>query len=161
MDNVGDINADSDSLDARLCETTNNYNEHAFAEVLDLTHDQMDPFKLHFDDQEWYEHINSLKPLGLAILLNTCNFNTQEHYSHFCSHITCEAMYNEHLVPVTNRRCLCELAKQIGFSDHAEEIFKLEQQLSTFRHLVIKETANVLLNSKWNVVVAATGDGAS
>lgn len=64
------------------------------------------------------------------------NLFLQEHYSHFCSHITCEAMYNEHLVPVTNRRCLCELAKQIGFSDHAEEIFKLEQQLSTFRHLV-------------------------
>jgi len=33
-------------------------------------------------------------------------------------------------------RCLCELAKQIGFMDQAQDIFNLEQQLSTFRHVV-------------------------
>lgn len=33
-------------------------------------------------------------------------------------------------------RCLCELAKQIGFQDQAQNIFQLEQQLSTFRHVV-------------------------
>lgn len=78
LENIGDINADSDSLDAHMCEAgASNYSEHAFAEVLDLTHDQMDPFKLHFDDPEWNHHINSLKPLGLAILLNTCNLDTQ------------------------------------------------------------------------------------
>lgn len=33
-------------------------------EVLDLTHDQHSPFKLEFDDHEWKNHINSLKPLG-------------------------------------------------------------------------------------------------
>ncbi|KAG8227374.1 hypothetical protein J437_LFUL000382 [Ladona fulva] len=121
------------------------------AEVLDLTHDHGSPFRLQFDDQTWRRHLSSLKPLGLAILLNTCNMATQEHYSHFCSHVTCEAMYNEDLVPVTNRRmldmcgemavfpgankCLCELAKQIGFSDQAQDIFSLEEQLSTFRHV--------------------------
>lgn len=36
----------------------------AVAEVLDLTHDQHSPFRLEFDDHEWKEHINSLKPLG-------------------------------------------------------------------------------------------------
>lgn len=35
------------------------------AEVLDVTHDQNSPFKLEFDDHEWKEHLNSLKPLGL------------------------------------------------------------------------------------------------
>lgn len=60
----------------------------------------------------------------------------QECYTAFCSHITCEAIYNENLVPVTNRRCLCELAKEIGFMDQAQKIFSLEEQLSTFRHLV-------------------------
>lgn len=80
LENVGDINTDTDSLDARVCaasEISQMYNEHAIGEVLDLTHDQMDPFKLHFDDQEWNRYINSLKPLGLAILLNTCNLETQ------------------------------------------------------------------------------------
>ncbi|XP_046427153.1 transmembrane protein 94 isoform X1 [Neodiprion fabricii] len=108
---------------------------HSVAEVLDLTHDHALPFRLEFDDHAWKQHINSLKPLGLAILLNTCNMDTQEHYTQFCSHVTCEALYNENLVPVTNRRCLCELAKQIGFQDQAQEIFKLEEQLSTFKHV--------------------------
>ncbi|XP_066585135.1 endoplasmic reticulum magnesium-transporting P-type ATPase isoform X2 [Prorops nasuta] len=108
---------------------------HSMAEVLDLTHDHALPFRLQFDDHSWRQHLNSLKPLGLAILLNTCNMETQEHYMQFCCHVTCEALYNENLVPVTNRRCLCELAKQIGFQDQAQNIFQLEQQLSTFRHV--------------------------
>lgn len=77
---------------------------HSVAEVLDLTHDHALPFRLQFDDQSWRQHLNSLKPLGLAILLNTCNMETQEHYTKFCCHVTCEALYNENLVPVTNRR---------------------------------------------------------
>ncbi|CAL1678432.1 unnamed protein product [Lasius platythorax] len=108
---------------------------HSTAEVLDLTHDHALPFRLQFDDHSWRQHLNSLKPLGLAILLNTCNMDTQEHYTQFCCHVTCEALYNENLVPVTNRRCLCELAKQIGFQDQAQTIFQLEQQLCTFRHV--------------------------
>lgn len=39
------------------------------AEVLDLTHDQCSPFRIDFDDHEWKEHIDSLKPLG-----NYCHF---------------------------------------------------------------------------------------
>nr|CAD7393702.1 unnamed protein product [Timema cristinae] len=105
------------------------------AEVLDLTHDHSSPFRLQFDDHAWRHHLNSLKPLGLAILLNTCNMSTHEHYNQFCSHVTCEAIHNEDLVPVINRRCLCELAKQIGFIDHAQDIFLLEEQLSTFRNV--------------------------
>ncbi|KAK9754704.1 hypothetical protein QE152_g1175 [Popillia japonica] len=61
--------------------------------------------------------------------------DTQESYNQFYSHITCEAIYNDNLVPVINRRCLCQLAKEIGFVEQAQKIFSLEQQLSTFRHL--------------------------
>ncbi|KAM7348450.1 transmembrane protein 94-like protein l(2)k05819 isoform 3-T3 [Cochliomyia hominivorax] len=119
------------------------------AEVLDLTHDQHCPFRLEFDDQEWKSHIKSLKPLGLAILLNTCSPLTHDHYAQFCGHVTAVAMLDKDLVPVTNRyeivessmksflhgRCLCELAKQIGFTDHATDRFTLEGQLATYRHL--------------------------
>ncbi|XP_073997846.1 transmembrane protein 94-like protein l(2)k05819 isoform X2 [Rhodnius prolixus] len=108
-------------------------------EVLDLTHDLSCPFKLQFDDTRWQQHMGSLKPIGLGILLNTCNMDTQEHYVQFCSHVTCEALYNEDLVPVTNRslskRCLCELPKQIGFADSVKNSYKLLEQLSTFRHV--------------------------
>ncbi|XP_030557326.1 transmembrane protein 94-like isoform X2 [Drosophila novamexicana] len=105
------------------------------AEVLDLTHDQHCPFRLEFDDHEWKAHIKSLKPLGLAILLNTCSPLTHEHYAQFCGHVSAVAMLDKDLVPVTNRRCLCELAKQIGFTDHATDRFALEGQLASYRHL--------------------------
>ncbi|XP_026481591.1 LOW QUALITY PROTEIN: transmembrane protein 94 [Ctenocephalides felis] len=104
-------------------------------EVLDITHDRTSPFKLQFDDQSWNQHINSLKPLGLSILLNTCNQMTQEHFYQFCNHITCQALNSEHSVPVINRRCLCELSKQMGFQKSVEQLFTLHQQLSTYRHL--------------------------
>lgn len=35
-----------------------------------------------------------------------------------------------------NRRCLCELAKQIGFVDKAREAFNLEGQIASYMHLV-------------------------
>lgn len=88
---------------------------HSTAEVLDLTHDHALPFRLQFDDHSWRQHLNSLKPLGLAILLNTCNMDTQEHYMQFCCHVTCEALYNENLVPVTNRRYVFTSLESIVF----------------------------------------------
>ncbi|OXU20778.1 hypothetical protein TSAR_005268 [Trichomalopsis sarcophagae] len=171
--------SDSTKQDSNRTSYVHHDMSHTVAEVLDLTHDRALPFKLQFDDHSWRQHLNSLKPLGLAILLNTCNMETQEHYTQFCCHVTCEALHNENLVPVTNRRgremskkctascqanaedkfgyeandtsrpmylvdesgclgqmwCLCELAKQIGFKDQAKEIFHLDQQLSTFRHV--------------------------
>ncbi|XP_037936476.1 transmembrane protein 94 isoform X2 [Teleopsis dalmanni] len=113
----------------------NNKDGGIVAEVLDLTHDQHCPFRLEFDDHEWKAHINSLKPLGLAILVNTCSPLTHAHYSQFCGHVTAVATLDKDLVPVTNRRCLCELAKQIGFTDHATDRFLLEGQLASYRHL--------------------------
>lgn len=136
LGNVGDLGQDPDNSGNTAYHFHPDSPITATAEVLDLTHNHTDPFKLHFDDHQWQKYLPSLKPLGLAILLNTCNTDTQEHYAAFCSHITCEAIYNENLIPVTNRRCLCELAKEIGFVNQAEKIFSLEQQLSTFRHLV-------------------------
>lgn len=97
------------------------------AEVLDLTHDQHSPFRIDFDDHGWKTFSNNLKPLGtrsstlgirimcnrmiflfllvsgLAILLNTCCQQTQEHYSKFCGHVTAVATLDKDLVPVTNR----------------------------------------------------------
>ncbi|XP_036234377.2 transmembrane protein 94 isoform X2 [Bactrocera oleae] len=138
---------DNDHLDDRStsCSTLNTESNHTsqaesknggiVAEVLDLTHDQHCPFRLEFDDHGWKSHITSLKPLGLAILLNTCSPLTHAHYAQFCGHVTAVAMLDKDLVPVTNRRCLCELAKQIGFKDSATDHFSLEGQLASYRHL--------------------------
>ncbi|CAH0719577.1 unnamed protein product, partial [Brenthis ino] len=104
-------------------------------EVLDLTHDQNAPFRVEFDEQRWRTHLARLKPLGLAALLNTCARAPRHTYAHFCAHLTCEANYSEDLVPVTNRRCLCELAKQIGFTDSVADSYSVQECLASFRHL--------------------------
>uniref|UniRef100_A0A182SP89 Uncharacterized protein n=1 Tax=Anopheles maculatus TaxID=74869 RepID=A0A182SP89_9DIPT len=80
----------------------------AIAEVLDLTHDQHSPFKLEFDDHDFKNHLTSLKPLGIAILVNTCCPLTQAHYAKFCGHVTAAAMLDKDLVPVTNRYAIVE-----------------------------------------------------
>ena len=64
-------------------------------------------------------YLSNLKPLGLAILLNTCNAEGHDEYFQFCNHIGQESLLNETSVPVVNKRCLCEFARQIGFKPSA------------------------------------------
>lgn len=78
------------------------------AEVLDITIDNNN--ELHFDETNWEQYLNSLKPLGLNILLNTCNDQTRSVYANFYSHISHELRYKKAdngldlVVPVTSRR---------------------------------------------------------
>ncbi|XP_052740151.1 transmembrane protein 94 [Bicyclus anynana] len=116
-------------------DTKTNADTSTIVEVLDLTHDQNAPFRVEFDEQRWRTHLARLKPLGLAALLNTCAHAPRHTYAHFCAHLTCEAHYSEDLVPVTNRRCLCELAKQIGFTDSVANSYNIQECLAVFRHL--------------------------
>ncbi|XP_072932217.1 transmembrane protein 94 [Epargyreus clarus] len=117
------------------CDSKQNSEPSTIVEVLDLTHDQNAPFRVEFDEQRWRTHLARLKPLGLAALLNTCAPAPRHTYAHFCAHLTCEAQYSEDLVPVTNRRCLCELAKQIGFTDAVADSYTVQECLAIFRHL--------------------------
>nr|XP_053634310.1 transmembrane protein 94-like [Cherax quadricarinatus] len=55
--------------------------------LMSLTHDHQTAFGLQFDDPMWRRYLLSPKPLGLNILLNTCNPATQKHYTQcLCSH---------------------------------------------------------------------------
>ncbi|XP_074647794.1 transmembrane protein 94-like isoform X2 [Tubulanus polymorphus] len=110
-------------------------------EVLDVTHDLKHPYGLLFDDPNWKNHIDSLKPLGLNILLNTCNTELADEYTKFSDHITCASYKKEDTIAVVNRRetesklrCLCELAKQIGFADEAMNIFDLQTHLGMYKY---------------------------
>ena len=86
-------------------------------------------FKVEFDDPAWATYLERLKPLGLGILMNTCNLSTEEKYTNFFNHLICESIRLEHekqdalhpglgieLLPIVTRGCLCELAKKIGKS---------------------------------------------
>ena len=117
-------------------------------EILTITHDHRNPFKVDFDDPLWKTYMESLKPLGLGILLNTCNIRTEEKYTNFFNHLVCESIRLEHekqeamhpagieLLPIVTRGCLCELAKKIGFDQHTlEKCYEFSNQIQTFRHL--------------------------
>ena len=102
---------------------------------LDITLDRRNPYGLQFDDIYWNRYLSNLKPLGLAILLNTCNPATQEEFVHFSDHIACESLTNEVAVPVVSKRCLCELARQIGFTENAIKDYRYCYQVGVFRHI--------------------------
>lgn len=104
-------------------------------EVLDVTHDPHSALSLQFDDTNWSRFLSNLKPLGLGILLSTCNPDIQAEYARFCDHITCESLHNEAAVPVVNKRCLCELSRQIGFIDSAIADYDYLFQMAMFRHV--------------------------
>ena len=55
-------------------------------ETLTANHNIHDPFRVDFDDTNWEQHLGSLRPLGLAGLLNTCSLaNLDSGYSHLYS----------------------------------------------------------------------------
>lgn len=60
-------------------------------ETYNLTHDNLNGYKLKFDDIDWEKNLNSLKPLGLSILLNTCNLNLSKCYDNLCDFIKLES----------------------------------------------------------------------
>lgn len=108
-------------------------------EVLDLTHDAKDAFKVFFDDPEWNRHLDCLKALGVGILLNTCSQSTADWYTQFCDHVGCIALQKEETVAVVNRRCLCQVAKQIGFTSNAVQSFNLEKMFGIYREVPLEE----------------------
>ncbi|XP_059059212.1 transmembrane protein 94 isoform X1 [Achroia grisella] len=132
---VGSMGRQSQTTLEQPAESKQPSDPSTIVEVLDLTHDQNAPFCVEFDDQRWRQHLARLKPLGLAALLNTCAPAPRHTYAHFCAHLTAEALHSEDLVPVTNRRCLCELAKQIGFTDAVADNYTVQECLPIFRRL--------------------------
>lgn len=122
------------------------------AEILTVTHDIRNPFKVEFDDPTWARYTGHLKPLGLSIMLNTCNVSTEEKYTSFFNHLVCESMRvagaqrekggkigirsGIDMLPIVTRGCLCELSKKIGFSHSVVESgYTLVNQVQTFRHV--------------------------
>ena len=67
-------------------------NTQVIPEILTITHDHRNPFKVDFDDPCWKTYADHLRPIGLSILLNTCNLSTEEKYTNFFNHLVCESM---------------------------------------------------------------------
>ncbi|XP_048575699.1 transmembrane protein 94 isoform X2 [Nematostella vectensis] len=96
------------------------------AAVLNVSNDPESQFGLRFDDKRWQDNLSSLKPLGLNILLNSpCSSPVRNLRLADCTgHLSLK--YNLAPVP-SHRRCLCLLAKEIGFMDRVLSFFSKEQ----------------------------------
>ncbi|XP_038068108.1 transmembrane protein 94-like [Patiria miniata] len=116
-------------------------------EVLTLSLDStQNPTSLQFDETSWERHINSLKPMGLNILLNTCNPDTVERYGHLFDHVHSIVNSEDTTQPawVAHRRCMCQLAYLIGFTEQATQMYEMEQQLALYQpvHIDADESHN-------------------
>ncbi|XP_025902554.1 transmembrane protein 94 isoform X1 [Nothoprocta perdicaria] len=114
-------------------------------EMLSLSQDQQNPSCIQFDDSNWQMHLNSLKPLGLNVLLNLCNASVTERLCRFSDHLCNIALQETHnaVLPVHVPWGLCELARLIGFMPGAKDLFKQENYLALYRlpsDEVVKET---------------------
>uniref|UniRef100_A0A8C1XD88 Transmembrane protein 94 n=1 Tax=Cyprinus carpio TaxID=7962 RepID=A0A8C1XD88_CYPCA len=104
-------------------------------EMLSLSQDQQNPVSIQFDDSGWQNHLPSLKPLGLNILLNLCNATVTQQLCRFSDHLSNMALQECHgaVLPVHVPWGLCELSRLIGFTPGARELFKHENHLSLYQ----------------------------
>ena len=97
-------------------------------EILTISHDPNNPNKVLFDDTNWQDHLSSLKPLGLAMLLNTCNTKTEERFTDFYHFLVSESQSSEpgkvpDLLPIPSRGCLCQLSQKIGVTQDPNIVY--------------------------------------
>ncbi|GAM17379.1 hypothetical protein SAMD00019534_005540 [Acytostelium subglobosum LB1] len=124
-------------------------------------------YSISFNDQDWQEHLNALKPMGLNCLLNkTCrlysggdsngnnsnsisgsrlstlpnSFNGQRLLSDHVSKIQL-IKDREESNDTTNSQCLCLLAKEIGFSDEVSNQFVNLKTIHTLTQRSVKGDA--------------------
>ncbi|CAB1311836.1 unnamed protein product [Coregonus sp. 'balchen'] len=104
-------------------------------EMLSLSQDQQNPVSIQFDEQGWQCHLPSLKPLGLNILLNLCNASVTQQLCRFSDHLSNLALQESHgaVLPVHVPWGLCEMARLIGFTPGARELFKQESHLALYQ----------------------------
>uniref|UniRef100_A0A8C2CIB7 Transmembrane protein 94 n=1 Tax=Cyprinus carpio TaxID=7962 RepID=A0A8C2CIB7_CYPCA len=104
-------------------------------EMLSLSQDQQNPVSIQFDDSGWQNHLPSLKPLGLNILLNLCNATVTQQLCRFSDHLSNLALQECHgaVLPVHVPWGLCELSRLIGFTPGARELFKHENHLALYQ----------------------------
>lgn len=104
-------------------------------EMLSLSQDQQNPLSIQFDDLGWQCHLASLKPLGLNVLLSLCSAGVTQQLCRFSDHLCNLALQQSQgaVLPLTLPWGLCELARLIGFTPGARELFKQENHLALYQ----------------------------
>ena len=115
-------------------------------EILTISQDPHKPYQVQFDDPSWKQHLPSMKPLGLSVLLNTCNSETEEQYSDFYQFLRSEVTKSKNrdsiqevLPVIPSRGCLCQLSKKIGLRSQKASEYDLVHQIQSFRALTSRD----------------------
>ncbi|KAG0298939.1 hypothetical protein BGZ98_010429 [Dissophora globulifera] len=99
--------------------------------VLDVLEDAYLPNGLRFEDKDWENYIQSLKPIGLNQLLNT-NCGTLSAPRRKEPHRKCNTLHYNSRTRAAQQTCLCRLGKEIGFTKEALYPFVLQKEIMCF-----------------------------
>lgn len=77
-------------------------------ETFNITHDCTNGYHLKFDDKNWNNSLNSLKPLGLSILLNTCNEKVSDSYFKLCDFIRAQSTQINSFLSEKSHQCISD-----------------------------------------------------
>ncbi|KAI8597036.1 hypothetical protein EDD21DRAFT_229650 [Dissophora ornata] len=99
--------------------------------VLDTLEDAYLPNGLRFEDKDWENYIQSLKPIGLNQLLNT-NCGTLSAPRRKEPHRKCNTLHYHCRTRAAQQTCLCRLGKEIGFTKEAIYPFTLQKEIMCY-----------------------------
>lgn len=141
-------------------------------EILNVTTPGDSFYLPRFESPRWSRFLDSLKPLGLGLLLNNCQPRTRNHYSAFADHLTwltsvrgqrvAQRGGGEGLevgeefltgggggdaIAVVNNRCLCGLAYHMGFQKSALNRFSFVASIGIYKAMK-KNSGDQLIRPK-------------
>ncbi|KAF9351305.1 hypothetical protein BGX26_010654 [Mortierella sp. AD094] len=99
--------------------------------VLDVLEDNFSPNGLRFEDKDWDNYLQSLKPIGLNQLLNT-NCGALSAPRRREPHRKCNTLHYHSRTRAAQQTCLCRLGKEIGFTKEALYPFTLQKEIMCF-----------------------------
>ncbi|CAG8604208.1 7716_t:CDS:10 [Paraglomus brasilianum] len=98
---------------------------------LDVAEDPEMPFGVRFEDQDWSQYMSSLKPLGLNLLLNT-TCGALQGRKRIDQHQKWSKLHRYAKTKPARQSCLCQLGKEIGFTDDALQAFVRRKEIYAF-----------------------------
>jgi magnesium-transporting ATPase (P-type) len=107
--NTSSTTADKDNLSAQ--ESHDSPSIEVFTEILDITPTVSKTSGMAFDDPNWEVHLNSLKAIGLNLII-TSHFFTNTTSSNLFSYMPSESLHYS----LGKTQCCCSLASEIGVS---------------------------------------------
>lgn len=89
-----------------------------------MTHDYTNGYQLKFDDKNWKNYLSSLKPLGLSILINTCNEQVSNSYLKLCDFIKVHSTKINSFLSEKSHQCVSKMENNENSLSNSLNIFE-------------------------------------